>query len=169
MLAEPSPTAPSSTPGPVAVRRAGAADLDALVALEEASFSADRISRRQYRRHLASASACVLVAGSGSAPCLGSALVFFRRGSPTARLYSLAIRAQARGRGLGAALIEAAEAEARSRGCHHMRLEVRTDNLPAIALYERLGYRRIGVCRAYYADGADGWRYAKALARESGR
>jgi ribosomal protein S18 acetylase RimI-like enzyme len=41
---------------------------------------------------------------------------------------------------------------------------VRADNAAALRLYERGGYRRIARLRAYYEDGADGWRYEKALA-----
>ncbi|MEJ0097539.1 MAG: hypothetical protein WDM84_05845 [Bauldia sp.] len=41
---------------------------------------------------------------------------------------------------------------------------MREDNLPAIRLYERLGYRRIGRHARYYADGADALRYEKPLA-----
>jgi ribosomal protein S18 acetylase RimI-like enzyme len=40
---------------------------------------------------------------------------------------------------------------------------VRQDNPAAIALYESRGYARIGVRKAYYEDGADAWRYARAL------
>ena len=51
-----------SIPATYTVRRAGPADLAALVALEQASFSYDRMSPRQYRRHLASPGAAVLLA-----------------------------------------------------------------------------------------------------------
>ena len=44
-----------------------------------------------------------------------------------------------------------------------MRLEVRSDNPAAIALYERRGYRRIARLPGFYEDGADGWRYVKVL------
>ncbi len=145
------------------VRRAAASDLDDLVALEQSSFSSDRLSRAQYRRHLDSDSALVLVAGSGDRHCLGSAVLFFRKGSIVARLYSLATLPAARGQGVGAALLEAVAAAARRRGSHALRLEVRTDNAAAIALYERQGFHRIGRYAQYYQDGADAWRYEKAL------
>ena len=34
-------------------------------------------------------------------------------------------------------------------------LEVRTQNLPAVALYEKLGFRRIGLRKGYYENGDD--------------
>lgn len=147
---------------PPPVRPAARGDLDALVALEDATFDVDRISRAQWRRHLASSSAMVLVAGP-SAHLEGAAVVFFRRGSRKARLYSLAVADTARGRGLGAALLAAAEAAAVERGCQGMRLEVRTDNTAAVALYTRHGYRCTARLPAFYEDGADAWRCAKNL------
>lgn len=136
-------------------------DLDDLVALEQRTFDNDRMSREQYRRHLDSTTARVLVASANHRKFLGTAVVFFRKRSHVARLYSLASQPEARGKGIGTALVEAAEAAARQRKCHALRLEVRADNTLAIAFYQRLGYQRIGLLKAYYEDGADGWRYEK--------
>ncbi|HEU4670673.1 MAG TPA: GNAT family N-acetyltransferase [Dyella sp.] len=145
------------------VRRAELSDLDDLVALEDATFDSDRMSRAQYRRHLDSESARVLVASANHRRFLGTAVVFFRRGSRVARLYSLASRPEARGKGVGSALMAAVERAARRHGCSELRLEVRTDNASAIRLYERLGYRRFAHLEGYYEDGADAWRYARRL------
>ncbi|WP_430392130.1 GNAT family N-acetyltransferase [Dyella sp. 20L07] len=147
----------------VRVRRAELSDLDDLVALEENSFATDRLSRAQYRRHLDSETAQVLVASANHRRFLGTAVVFFRKGTHVARLYSIATRDEARGKGVGSALLEAAEHTAKRRRCKVLRLEVRTDNDVAIRLYERLGYQRIGHYERYYGDGADAWRYEKAL------
>jgi [ribosomal protein S18]-alanine N-acetyltransferase len=144
------------------IRRASRDDLDALVALEHAVFSGDRMSRRQHARHLRSASALVLVA-ERSRQLLAHALVFFRRDTLIARLYSIAVATPARGMGLGPALLASAERFARSRGCTRMRLEVRQDNPAAINLYERHGYRRFGAHQGYYEDGVHAWRYEKDL------
>jgi len=147
----------------VSVRGATPADLDDLVALELQAFSGDRMSRVQYRRHLANPRAAVLVVDVPGEGLLGSALVFFRAGSTLARLYSIATAPAARGRGLGGKLLAAAEGAARARGCRALRLEVRVDNTAAMALYERAGYRQIGRYPAYYEDRGDAWRYEKPL------
>ncbi|UJJ60122.1 MULTISPECIES: GNAT family N-acetyltransferase [Rhodanobacter] len=153
---------PSATSGP-RVRRAAASDLDELVALEQRSFSSDRLSRAQYRRHLDSDSALVLVASANHHLFLGSAVLFFRKRSAVARLYSLATAPEARGQGVGAALLAAVADAARRRGSRALKLEVRTDNAAAIRLYERHGFRRIGRYARYYEDGADAWRYEQTL------
>ncbi|HJP98721.1 MAG TPA: GNAT family N-acetyltransferase [Rhodanobacteraceae bacterium] len=147
----------------IPVRKAVPGDLGALVALERATFESDRISRAQWRRHLASNSACVLVAGP-TGRVDGAAVVFQRRNSTRARLYSLAVAEAARGSGLAKALLAATEAEARRRGCDVLELEVRTDNRAAIGLYERQGYLRAAHLQGFYEDGSDAWRYNKVLA-----
>lgn len=147
---------------PRTVRPATRADLESLLALEEATFDSDRISRRQWRRHLASSSARVLVCGAAG-DVTAAVVVFFRRNTHHARLYSLAVRADQRGAGLGRLLLAAAESAARARGCHSMGLEVHTHNHAAISLYARFGYAPVARLRRFYEDGADAWRYAKSL------
>ena len=148
--------------GEVRVRAARPDDLDRLVELEERSFTTDRLSRAQYRRHIGSDSAVVLVAERGS-QLVGSAVAFLRAGSAEARLYSVAVSEQARGQGVGDALVEAVETSVRAHGRRRVRLEVRQDNPSAIRLYERRGYARFGEIPAFYEDGADAFRYRKTI------
>ncbi|HET8898584.1 MAG TPA: N-acetyltransferase [Rhodanobacteraceae bacterium] len=150
-----------STEPPPRVRRAAAVDEEALCTLEQRVFCGDRLSRAQFRRHLDSDTALVLVS-TDHGKLLGDAVLFFRRGSTVVRLYSLVAAPEARGRGVGRALLAAAERHARRRG-RELRLEVRVDNTAAIALYESAGYQRFGQRAAYYEDGCDAWRYRKTL------
>ncbi|MEX0852771.1 MAG: GNAT family N-acetyltransferase [Bauldia sp.] len=144
------------------IRDAVEADLAGLNRLEVNSFSADRLSRRSLRRLIGSPSAGLRVAGAADAT-LGYHLTLFRRGGAVARLYSIAVAEGERGSGLARALMADAERLAARRGSRAVRLEVRCDNQPAIRLYERLGYRRIGVHKRYYADGTDALRFEKTL------
>src|ERR1700761_7921884 len=137
----------------VRIRTAHRDDLDALVDLENRSFVTDRVSRTQYRRHIDGSSVTVLVA-EADGRLVGSALVFLRRGSRRARLYSIAIDHHARGMGVGAALLRAAETTARDGGRDGLYLEVRDDNAAAIGLYESRGYVRGPTLRGFYEDGA---------------
>ncbi|MFI8422868.1 GNAT family N-acetyltransferase [Streptomyces sp. NPDC085479] len=59
-------------------------------------------------------------------------------------LRSLWVAPAARGHGLATRLIAAVEEWARRTGAPEIRLAVRTENTPALALYRRLGYRRTG-------------------------
>lgn len=91
------------------------------------------------------------------------ALTVFRRGSRVARVYSIAVAADARGRGLASALLADAERIGVARGAERVSLEVRGDNPAAIRLYERRGYVFKGIYPDYYEDGADARRYEKRL------
>ena len=154
------------TLGDMSIRSGGRDDLDAVFGLECASFSQDRISRRALRRFLDSDLKPVIVARFGDS-LAGYALVVTRRGARAARIYTIAVDQRHLRRGVGRELLRACERYARMRGCSALRLEVRWDNAPAIALYERLGYRRFGIYPSYYEDGAEALRLEKSLeARE---
>ena len=59
------------------------------------------------------------------------------------------------GRGVGGELVDALLAHAATLPPKPVSLEVRADNLPAQALYEKRGFRRTGVRRGYYPGGVD--------------
>ena len=145
----------------VDIRTATPADLDRLVVIETAAFESDRISRRSFRRQIASPTLRMFVA-SRAGRIDAYALVAHRRSTGHARLYSLAVDPAA-GRGLGRALMAFCEADARQCNYTGMRLEVREENARAIAIYERAGYRLKGRRADYYEDGTAALLYEKDL------
>lgn len=79
-------------------------------------------------------------------------------------ILNLAVRPDKRRRGHARALLDTALRTARKTGILRAVLEVRRTNAPAIALYESLGFSRVGVRRAYYPDtGEDALVYVLAL------
>ncbi len=150
-------------PPTLQIRPASAADLEALLALENSSFSGDRLSRRSLRHLLRGRHSRCLVAQDGDGPLLGYILLLFRRGSSLARIYSLAVAEEARGRGVGSQLLHAAEQAAVAHKCLFVRLEVRVDNQAALALYRSRGYVLFDREENYYDDGATALRLEKAL------
>ncbi len=74
-------------------------------------------------------------------------------GGPEADVQTIAVVAQAQGRGVGGVLLRALIGEAIRRGASALLLEVRSDNAPAIALYQRHGFTRLAVRRGYYQPG----------------
>ncbi|MDR9753382.1 GNAT family N-acetyltransferase/peptidase C39 family protein [Pseudomonas sp. SZMC_28357] len=137
-------------------------DLPALLALEQQCFTMDRLNSRNFQWMLTRAHGQLLVA-ERNGELLGYALVLFHRGTSLARLYSIATAVQARGTGLGKLLLQRIEACAVEHDCAYLRLEVRTDNPAAIALYERNGYRRFATIHDYYEDHADALRLEKRI------
>jgi ribosomal protein S18 acetylase RimI-like enzyme len=150
-------------PPPVRITPATGDDLGALVAIEDASFATDRLSARQYRHHIGSPRARVLVARAAGGGIVASAVLFLRPRWRDARLYSIAVAAAARGQGLGARLLAACQRAAIDAGAQRLRLEVRAGNHPAIALYARAGYRQTGRLAGYYADGEDALTFERRL------
>ena len=149
----------------IRIRAAGLEDLEELLALEQACFQGDRISRRQFRYLLTRGNARTLVATDLHTPrLLGYVMVLFSRGTSLARLYSIAVSASARGRGVGRTLVAAAEAAARDKACADLRLEVRRDNTASLALFRQMGYREFGTIEDYYEDHMGALRLQKSLA-----
>lgn len=144
------------------IRPARLDDLDVIEALENRVFSGDRLSRRSLRRYIGAPSALMLAAFS-DAVFAGYALIGLRKGATVASLYSIAVDPDMGGRGLGRALMIAAEQGAAARGRTALTLEVRADNDGAVGLYERLGYERFDAIEDYYEDGETALRMRKGL------
>jgi RimJ/RimL family protein N-acetyltransferase len=70
-----------------------------------------------------------------------------------------------RRRGIGRTLMEAAEAWGREYGVRKIELHVFPHNEPALALYEQLGYRRVG-CRRGHFRRSDGFVDAILMEKE---
>jgi len=147
------------------IRPATLHDLTALLRLEQSCFDGDRISRRSFRYLLTRANALTLIVdpdpSEESAP--GYLMLLFHSGTSLGRIYSIAVSATARGRGLGRQLVAAAEAAALARDCGWLRLEVRIDNDASIALFRGCGYRQFGRYLDYYEDHAEALRFEKPL------
>ncbi len=76
-------------------------------------------------------------------------------GPDDADVQTIGVAPQAQGSGIGRALLRDLLRAAGNRAVY---LEVRTDNAPAIALYESEGFARIGLRRRYYQpSGADAY------------
>lgn len=143
------------------LRKATLADAAAILEFEKL-FPSDRMSARSVRSFLRSASAQVWVVQERDR-LLGCLILLTRKSSGIARIYSAVVSPSARGHGLGARLVNAAQRWALGHGCRCISLEVRQDNTPARAMYTKLGYQEHAQLRAYYDDGAPGLRLRKRL------
>ena len=136
------------------VRPAVEADLPAVRAVDAEAFATDAWSAAAWQaewdgvpvmRHLAVAVEDDRVVGYGIVATIAD----------VADLHRIAVAADQRRHGLGAALVRALIAEARRRGCTRMLLEVEASNEAALALYGRLGFVEIARRQAYYGAGRD--------------
>ncbi|GAA2240957.1 tRNA (adenosine(37)-N6)-threonylcarbamoyltransferase complex transferase subunit TsaD [Herbiconiux moechotypicola] len=139
----------------VDLRPAVLADLDAIMAIEEASFPTDAWSRESMRAELGSVHGVYLVAVDGET-VVGYGGLSSPAGADDADIQTIALVERARGAGLGRRLMRALLGHARERGARQVFLEVRADNPVAKGLYDALGFEEIAVRPRYYQpDGVD--------------
>lgn len=146
----------------VKIRRVSVNDLDALLRLEKRCFDTDRMSRRSFR-HWVHARNCIFIVASLESQVVGYSLIILFKGTILARLYSIAIDPDVRGRGIARQLMNAGEQRCEDEGRLFLRLEVSVDNKAAIALYESMGYQPFGIYRNYYEDNNDAMRMQKCI------
>jgi ribosomal-protein-alanine acetyltransferase len=143
------------------IRLANPSDLETLLRLEQ-NFPGDKLSKQSFKHFLTKAHADFLVLEADD-EILADALVLYRKGSTSARLYSLVVDPKARGKGLARDLLEACETAAKTHACTQIHLEVREDNQAALALYEHHGYQKTATLKSYYEDGTAAIKMSKRL------
>ena len=78
-------------------------------------------------------------------------------------IVTLDIAEAARRKGIGTALLEGIEKRLAKRGVASMVLETATANAPAVAFWQRHGYRSFRVIRGYYLGRQDAYQMRKIL------
>ncbi|HEY8721001.1 ribosomal protein S18-alanine N-acetyltransferase [Pengzhenrongella sp.] len=187
-----SPTGPAGSNVPVVVRPLLTGDLPTVVRLERELFGASAWSAAMLADELDGPGrwyvAAELPAGSEPAgpgrsaavgpvgapaaapaaapenPLAGYAGVWFD--GDDAHVMTIGVARTYRGRGIGGELLAALVGRARDLGARALLLEVRVDNEPAIALYERFGFERVGRRRRYYQpENIDAWTMQCVLSK----
>jgi tRNA threonylcarbamoyl adenosine modification protein TsaD/ribosomal-protein-alanine acetyltransferase len=133
----------------VRIRPMDDADLERVVAIERSTFAApwtrgmflDELLQGRSRAWYVADSAWGIVGYAGLMEADGEG-----------HIMNLAVRDDARGQGLGTALLSALFAEARRRGLTRLTLEVRPSNAQALALYGKAGFTSAGRRPGYYSD-----------------
>ncbi len=144
------------------VERAGAADAAALAALAAEALP-DPWSQRGFELEIESPDARVWIV-RGPAPALVGYLAA-QHVLDEIHVWSLAVAAASRRRGVGRLLIEHALAHGgRARIAH---LEVRAADAGARAFYERLRFEAVGRRPGFYAGGADAISMSRVVQREA--
>lgn len=141
------PASAAEGAGGIRLRRMRREDLPAVSDIERASFPTPW-SEATFRGLLGRANAALLVAESPNGELLGHAALW--TAGPEAELGDLAVRPEARGRGVGRTLLRAALEEAERRRARTIFLEVRESNAPARGLYEAAGFAVVDRRAGYY-------------------
>ncbi len=129
------------------IKDASLCDLPLLTEGEAQCFQ-DPWGESAIRSHLESTTSLSLIALDEEGACLGH--LFALSLPPEGELLRIAVRKEARKRGIGQALMERFLYKCRETGLSVLFLEVRESNLPAIRLYEKNGFLPMGRRRRYY-------------------
>lgn len=136
------------------LRRAVTTDIPAIMVIEQACFAEDSFKREQFVYLINYAKGWFYVIEYRSRVIGYISLVSNAR-TRYLRIYSIAVDADFRGKGLGRMLLEQAIKIAREHDMAKITLEVNISNYPAIELYKKNGFAYISVKENYYHDGAD--------------
>jgi ribosomal-protein-alanine N-acetyltransferase len=158
------------------VREAAAGDVAAVVELERGVEMAPHWEPAVYEAMLGGDAGAALqrwlvVAGNLEGELVGFAVGRVLRAGEAmeAELESVAVRGDARRRGMGRALCEAVMAWANAQGAEAMELEVRASSAGAIGMYQRLGFVEWGRRGGYYRHPAeDAVRMRVRLGKQGG-
>lgn len=147
----------------MAIRYATLDDLARLLHIEEQTFESDLIDEHHYKQFFQRNGDSVHILVDDSNPILGYILIFTQKGRLNAVIHSFAVLPEARGKGLGEELIEAACSTAKEMVCSGIVTHVRVDNYPAMRRYKKSGFKIIGAEADYYEDGCDSVKYHRKL------
>jgi len=144
-------------------------DFDALYALEEVCFEPPFRFARRYMRHLVQRANTAVWMAEEAGQIAGFGIVEWsveRRGV-TAYIQTIEVAPEARGRGVGKALLGSLEGSALAAGSTLIWLHVEAANAAAIRLYEAQGYSCEGRQEDYYPRGRAALIYVKHLQAET--
>ncbi len=132
---------------PFHIRDLSRGDLPDVAAIECRSFS-DPWSEGSFVELLTGGGHLVALGAVGREGILGYLLA--RDISGTSEIMNLAVDPAARGVGVGQALLEEGVSRLEAAGSREIYLEVRESNRAAVVLYQRNGFKKVGMRRAYY-------------------
>jgi ribosomal-protein-alanine N-acetyltransferase len=137
--------------------------LDKLYEIEKHCFDQEAFSKQQLAYLLTDNNAIGLAARvNGEIAGFAIARVDIGRTRPIGHILTVDIAPAYRRRGIAQKILHEIEAIFQERGIKESMLEVREDNVAALNLYQKLGYRKVSKLEQYYGN-AHGLYLKKAL------
>jgi len=146
----------------ITYREANSFDIPVLVSLDKELFPYSPWSAGQYREEISAPTRHFVVALDDASSVIGYAGVF-APGGAEADVLTVGVVPQHRGQGIARELMARITQWATDQGSIAMMLEVKTDNVEAISLYESLGYTKLNVRKDYFGSGLDALVMRKEL------
>ena len=139
------------------IRRAVLGDLERILQIENASFGPEAYDCKLFASYLRKCGELFLVVERRGKVCGYIVSCLQSTSSPLrAELVSVAVDPARRGSGAASALLDSTLRRLRRRRVAQLQLVVRVNNRPALAFYEKYGFRAKRRVPRYYEDGGDG-------------
>ncbi len=134
---------------PITVRKARPEDAEGIYAVEQESFSVPW-SLSSIQRELTHIELTMYYVLEDQGTIAGYAGLWHVLDE--GQITNIALLKKYRGQGYGELLLRVLMEEAWKRDCKDIFLEVRFSNMPALALYRKLGYEVVSVRKKYYSE-----------------
>ena len=143
-------------------REANVFDLPVFASLDKELFPYSPWTAGQYKEEFSNPTRHFVVAVDEKQSIIGYAGVF-APGKTVADILTVGVVPVHRGNGIAKELMSLISNWAKSQGSTAMMLEVKTDNVDAIGLYESLGYVKLNIRNNYFGAGLDALVMRKEL------
>lgn len=124
-------------------------DIDAISALEVKLFGAGAWSRASVSTELSAPDRTYFVARQKDTQRVIAYAGFWFDGDD-AEIMTIGVSGSYQGRGIASKLMDCLKQAAQERGAHRVLLEVAVSNDPALALYRKHEFKKIGIRKRYY-------------------
>jgi ribosomal-protein-alanine acetyltransferase len=148
---------------PITIEDASIRHLERLYEIEMECFKKEAFTKQQIAQLLQNSNSISLVAKeNGNIIGFIIGALSMEDGNIVGHVLTIDVSPSHRRKGVGLKLLQEIEKIFRDRGAKVCRLEVREDNVAAISLYRKLGYRKVGMLKHYYGE-AHGILFEKNL------
>ena len=138
---------------PITIEDASIHHLDKLYEIEIECFEREAFTKQQIAHLLTDYNSVSLVAKVNS-EIIGFiiGIIYLERNSPTGHILTIDISPIHRRKGIAQKLLQEIEKIFKEKGVKACRLEVREDNIAALRLYQKFGYKKVAKLKNYYGN-----------------
>jgi ribosomal-protein-alanine acetyltransferase len=137
----------------ITIESASIRQLDQLYEIEMECFAKEAFTKQQIASLLTNYNSVNLVAKMNS-EIIGFiiGIIYFERRALTGHILTIDVSPIHRRRGVAQKLLQETEKIFKEKGVKACRLEVREDNIAALGLYQKLGYKKVAKLENYYEN-----------------
>jgi ribosomal-protein-alanine acetyltransferase len=135
------------------IEDASTRNLDRLYTIETECFQSEAFTKQQIAQLLTDYNSVSLVAKlDGEIVGFIIGMIYFERNSLVGHILTIDVSKAHRQRGIAEKLMQEIEKILKEKGAGTCHLEVREDNVAALNLYKKLGYKKIAKLKNYYGS-----------------